>query len=479
VTGSRVVSRLWHSPTATTWGSTAMRSLSVVLVLPLLLRRLPAAEIAVWYLLSTIITLQTLADVGFSPTFTRLIAYALGGSERLVDPPGTVRVAATTRSDPNWALIERIWSTMRVIYWRVTVLAVVSLGAAGTVALMKPMASLDDPSRGWMAWAIVLVVSGGTLWANAFATYLQGLNHIALYRRWEALTSLGAIVTSFVVLLMGGQLLALVAANQAWAVVSLVRNWQLARVVEGRRLLSFHHRGIDREVFSVAWAPAWRSGLGILFSRGVVYASGLIYAQVAAASALSTYLLALRAIQMVSEFAQAPFSSKIPLLARLRSEGRFAEQLRVARRAMCWTYWIYAAGFVTIGVTGAALLNAIGSRVAFADNRLWALLGLGFFVERYGAMHIQLYSTTNHIIWHIANGVTGTIYVIVSLALLSVLGVYAFPVGMLVSYLGFYSWYSARYVYRIFNLGFFGFERSVLIPAAVVVALYASAAFLR
>ena len=82
---SRLAVRLWHSPTFTTWGSTATRSLSVLLVLPLLLRQLTPAEIAVWYLLSTIIGLQTLADLGFAPTFTRLIAYAMGGVERIDD----------------------------------------------------------------------------------------------------------------------------------------------------------------------------------------------------------------------------------------------------------------------------------------------------------------------------------------------------------------------------------------------------------
>jgi len=330
-----------------------------------------------------------------------------------------------------------------------------------------------------MAWAIVVVVSGGILWANAFAAYLQGLNHVALYRRWEALTSVGAILTSFVVLLMGGRLLALVAANQAWAAINVVRNWQLARMVDGGRLAAFHRRGLDPEVMDVAWAPAWRSGLGISFSRGVLYASGLVYAQVADAASLSTYLVGFRAIQLVTELSQAPFSSRIPALARLRSEGRFSDQLAIARRAMRLTYWIYAAGFVGVGLTGAALLSAIGSRIAFADGRLWALLGLGFFVERYGAMHIQLYSTTNHIIWHVANGVTGMIYLAVSLALLGPLGVYAFPVAMLISYLGFYSWYSAGHVYRTFNTGFFGFERSVLLPPALVVTLYAATAFLR
>ena len=40
-----------------------------------------------WYLLSTIIGLQALADLGFAPTFTRLIAYAMGGVEHIEDFP--------------------------------------------------------------------------------------------------------------------------------------------------------------------------------------------------------------------------------------------------------------------------------------------------------------------------------------------------------------------------------------------------------
>jgi len=211
----------------------------------------------------------------------------------------------------------------------------------------------------------------------------------------------------------------------------------------------------------------------------VLYASGLVYAQIANAAALSTYLLAFRAIQLVSELSQAPFYSKIPVLARLRSEGRFADQMTMAQRAMRLSHWTYAAGFVAIGLAASPLLASIGSRVQFADARLWALLGLAFFVERYGAMHIQLYSTTNHIIWHVANGVTGVIYVVTSALLLRPLGVYAFPTAVLIAYLGFYSWYAAGHVYRIFSTGFVRFERDVVLPPALVVALYASTAFLR
>jgi len=97
-------------------------------------------------------------------------------------------------------------------------------------------------------------------------------------------------------------------------------------------------------------------------------------------------------------------------------------------------------------------------------------MGLAFFVERYGAMHLQLYSTTNHIIWHIANGIAGSIYILISLLLFKLVDVYAFPLGLISGYLGFYSWYSAIYSYRAFKLNFINFERhTVLAPLCIMI----------
>jgi hypothetical protein len=79
-------------------------------------------------------------------------------------------------------------------------------------------------------------------------------------------------------------------------------------------------------------------------------------------------------------------------------------------------------------------------------------------------MHIQLYSITNHIVWHIANGITGVIMLLSSLVLYPVIEVYAFPMALVIGYLGFYAWYCSGYSYRAFNLGFFAYERNVMLP---------------
>ena len=73
---------LWESPTLMTWGSFLTRSLSAVLILPMVLRNFPKEEITLWFMFAQIISLQLLVDMGFTPTFSRLIAH--GKTERVI-----------------------------------------------------------------------------------------------------------------------------------------------------------------------------------------------------------------------------------------------------------------------------------------------------------------------------------------------------------------------------------------------------------
>ncbi len=459
-----------------TWLSVGTRALSVLVVLPLLLTRFTAEEVAVWYVLVTMIGLQQLADLGFAPTFVRVIAYAMGGSSTLKDLRGRVEARS---EGPRWDSVHRIWVTMRSVYARLTVGSLVLFSLLGTVGVRRPIESLADPTSGWLAWGVVVLAFGITLHGNAYSAYLQGVNQIALLRRWESYASIAAMITSVVVLLLGGRLLALVISHQTWAVVNVIRNRWLATQVEGGRLRRFLGTGTDREVMDAVWGSAIRSGIGVIFSRGVIISSGLIYAQVADAAALAGYLVAFRVAQMLMDFSNAPFYSKLPLLATLRSQGKDAEQALVAARGMQLSYWSFVIGAITVGMVASAGLRWIGSSVHWVTPSLWAMLSIAFFVERFGAMHLQLYSTTNHIIWHLANGISGTVYLVVSTTLLSPLGVFAFPVGILVGYLSFYSWYAPWSVYKSFTFDFWRFQRRTVLAPAVVMLLFVIGTVLR
>jgi O-antigen/teichoic acid export membrane protein len=266
----------------------------------------------------------------------------------------------------------------------------------------------------------------------------------------------------------------LVIANRAWAVVNVVRDWYLCRIVEGGRWRTLRRGRFERRFFGEVWAPAWRSGISGLMSNGLTSLTGILYAQVGATASVASYLLALKLMTELRNVANAPLYSKIPLMGRLRATGDTATVARVARRGMNLAYAIFALGAVGVGLTGPTLLRRLGSETAFAPLDLWWLLALAFLVHRVGSMHMQVYQTTNHVIAHVVDGFAGLIFIAATLGLIRPLGVYAFPLAMLAGYLGVHAWVSCLYSFRTMGVRPAAFTRQFLaVPAGASLVLAA------
>lgn len=462
----------WDSPTLMTWGSYLSKSLSLVLVLPLVLTTLPVEDVSLWYLLLSVISLQLLADLGFMPTFSRLIAYATSGVS--IGELGSFKSETNQSNSPrtNWEAIEAVVATMKIVYSRLTAVAMLLLLVGGTLFLLHPIQQSSHPERSTIAWVVILVSSFFTIRGNQYSAFLQGLNKIPLVRRWEAIANIGATLTCYFTLLITPDILWLAIANQAWMVGNVLRNYLLCKV-EARGRVNWRSREItDPSLLNVVWSAAWRSGLGSFFGQAPLQLSGLVYGQLGRSGDVAAYLVALQLLTSLRAFAMAPFYSKLPLLAKLRAAGQIEEQLSLAMRGMQHSHWIFAIGFTAMGVLGGWLTETIGSNVDFPPLLLWNLLSVGLVIERYGAMHLQLYTTTNHVVWHIANGVTAAIYALLSFIFYFYIGVYSFPVAYILSYSAFYTPYSARKSHLLFRGRFSAIERKVIIPMILYVVAY-------
>ena len=195
-------------------------------------------------------------------------------------------------------------------------------------------------------------------------------------------------------------------------------------------------------------------------SFGVVHGSALVYAQYGTPEAIASYLLAIRFMSMISLFSQSPFYARIPEMNALIPSNRIPQLISIAQKGMRHAHLTFVAGFLLVGFASYPLLELVGSKTEFVSPKIWAILGLALFFERFGAMHIQLYSTRNRIIWHIANGVTGTITLLFMFFMFEILGPVTIPIAILLGNAGFYSWYSAVHSYREFGVDIWRFERS-------------------
>lgn len=461
-----------------TWASLATRSLTFIIVLPLLLRRFSPEELTIWYLLATLSSLQFLVELGFAPAFVRLLSYAMSGASSL---EAAMAGAGGGLGRPNVALLGDVVGTMRTTYLRLTLVWAALLGVFGTLSLVRPIALLPYPRLGWICWGGVCITSCLVFNGNLFGAWLQGTKQIAILRRWEATMALGSIFTCFVLLKLGAGLLPLVAATQGWALLGLIRNAWLALYVPGSALKPLWNHPYCQQVFSCAWPSAWRLGLAVAMSQGVTQCSGLLYAQFGNARDVASYLLALRIQGAITSISNAPFASKIPQFAQWWSEGSRAQIFHVARRSLSLTLWSLAICLVLLPLVGPLMFSWLGSNTSFPSAVVWWALGASNMAERYGAVHIQLQALSNRVTAHLVNGVTGVIVLGSAAALFGLMGMSSVPVGMAFGYVLVYAPLAAYLSRRQFGLSWSDFDMPGAIPptAFFVLGILSTALFSR
>jgi O-antigen/teichoic acid export membrane protein len=461
-----------------TWMSFVTRASSVFLVLPLMVTRFSSADISLWYLFMTALNFQVLADIGFSSTLIRMFSYARGGLSinelkyvKRSGPEDTVK-------ECNWDTVQTIWQVMNSIYIRLGL----SLGVFiifSSYLLYHPILRSANPTRSTVAWVIIIFTSFIQLRYSTFANYLQGMNQIALVKKWESFLNLLSIITNCLILYLGGDILILVISCQFWMIVNILRDYFLSKNIAGGRLKMISTRAKKNKiVFAAIWPSVWKSGVGTLMSVGVLQIINLIIANNGDTKAVASYLLGYNLIRQISTFSQAPFYSRIPALAQFRAQGEMSSFLKLVKRGMTMSYWSFILPAIAAGVFGTYGLRYIHSHINFPSFLLWGCLCFGILLERCGAMHIQIYSTSNKIIWHIVTGVSGSLVIISCLILKPHIGIYSVPVAMILGNLLFYTWYSMYHSYREFNFNFFKLESKGLIPCLIIMLTYLIFAFI-
>jgi hypothetical protein len=450
-------------------------------VLPLALRQLVPGDVALWQLFTNVLLIAGILDFGLSPTLTRYIGLLAAG--RQLKNLGGIRQPNEKSVDSlaeRRISLQKVVATARVAYLAIALGATLLIGTVGTLAVIQPMNGANAPGSAWQAWGLTVLVSGLSVWNCFYTSLLLGMERVAILRRWEAITATLQVLTVAALLHTGGGLLAIVAANVAWAAAGVARNAWLCRSLSIWSPEEVAPRSYSREVMSEIWRPMWRSGIGILCSQGVLYTSGFIVAQWANGSELASMLLAQRIMMALSQFSQAPFYSKLPNFTTLYAQGKLDDVVGKARRAMFISHTVIAIGVTATGIIIPIALSLINSRVAWVSSSFWLLYATATFVERAGAMHMQLYSLSNHIIWHIANGITGAAMLVQLYVLYPLVGTMAFPISMLTSYALIYSVIALRRSSTHYEQPIFKFEfKASLPPAALSLVILGTAALIR
>lgn len=445
-----ILRQLWHSPVLMTWGNLLVKSSALVVLLPLVVAGLESRDGVIWFGGATLFSFQLIIDFGLTPTITRYVSYAYGGVPlaKMINDARAGRSNESTPShdsSPDWAAIAGLSRHLRSLY-RVTALAALGVGVV-LVLTTLPLAisQSSHPAASGIALSVVLCVATINVYGNSYVSLLQGCGQLALTQRVQMTFAFASIVLSAVVLASGhGVASAIVAFYLPYAVATLV----LRR--ECRALLAATSSGVSAVIDTSQAAQlrrqmagdALRSGVGVLLSLGIIQLSGLVTVRLMTASMASAYMLGLQMIRAATSFSQAPFHAHFPHMASLYyiPEKR-PDLLRIARTGMVRSLLVFLLIVVVVGLLLGFFHTAFGKR-SLPSLALWGWLGMAFLVFRFGAMYLQLYTLTGHVVWHLANGGAAVLMLGVAPFLYPLMGGAGFAAAMLVGYAGFYMPYS-------------------------------------
>jgi hypothetical protein len=444
--------------------------MSMVIVLPLILNRFSPAEISVFFLFSSIITLQLFFAASFGHTFARVIGYVLAGAtlSQIQSPPETwSRNEKKADGNPvDRRLLADLLVSMDRIFNLLALVTIPLLLILGWFCLSKPIASTAEPWRAWLAWAAVIAVTPFVVGSLKYTAFLQGANQVALEQRWAASFVVGGLVTGIVAVLAGGGLLGLILANQFWQIASVLRLRWLYRSVLHQSFEDIPSGSYCPEAMRSIWPAAWRSVVGSTSAMGTTVLGSLWFAQVLPEKPLAELLFGVRVMNIISELCRAPFYSQLPVLNTLRIRGAMPSIIAIAKRGMRRSYFAFLILFIVAPIVAHYALPLIQSQIVFPTIEFWLCLGAAMLLERFGSMHANLYSTTNHIITHWLNGLTMVISLVAMIALTQPYGILAYPLGTLIAMLGFYAWNAVRYSLKSIQQTLWQFERDVFAPVA-------------
>jgi O-antigen/teichoic acid export membrane protein len=318
-----------------------------ILLLPLVLKVLPASEIALWWVFLALGGLASLADFGFGQALSRVYSYLWAGADDF-DVEGLRPLSGNP--EPNRPRLLQLSATARLIYTRLAWVAVFLLAVGGTAMIWPKAQASAQPALTWAAWGAYALAIGYSLGSSHWVFACQGTNRMRDFQASILWSGVLYFVSAAILLVAGCGLFAMVVATllRAW-----LARWLCSRSFQ--QIVSPQPGPLPAPDFSMLkrlWPNAWKFGvlsLGayLIFNSGVLISSRYLSDETTASYGLTAQVGA-----FLANLSALWLSVKWPQLTILRTQGK-VEQMAVvfARRLtiMMGTFLVFGALLVSFG----------------------------------------------------------------------------------------------------------------------------------
>ena len=470
----KIIQKIWSSDTLMTIFSFVVRTGNFIFLLPLILK-LDQAEQSVYWQFQFIYGFIYILVAELGLNFIRSLAFVQGGAkeEDLFD---LRKKTGVNSSDKILELSQRVIGTIHKVGIFSAGVIFILLITLGSMALIQPISLISDQSSIWIAWLYFVAITSLVTFGGNYAHYIQGLGYVAIYRRWEAFVNIISIFAGIIALTKGYGLLGLIFFQQTVFALGLIGRRYLALNLLSKQKLKIKYSSFDYNIFLIIWSKTWRTTCGVIMHSGIFRLTPVFFAQLSSdAMLMASFGLTFKLMTTIVDLSKAPFYSKLPKLAK-KFFSDFENAYLLIKNRFFLSLLLFSITVILIGAFGSKILLLLDSKTELCSELFWVCLGIGFFVERYSAMHLNIYTLSNHIIWHKMYFISGVLYIIFMSLFVNFLPesnkLYAFPISLFLSELFFSTWYSAKHSIKLLKSSFYDFEKKASCMPFIMILCY-------
>ncbi len=358
--------------------ATFFRAASSALLLPLILKLLPAEEVGLWTIFMSVTFLVILFDFGFNSSFTRNITYIFSGVKELK----TEGVSESVDDQVDYSLLKGAIASMRWFYLRISLIVLLFLVTAGTYYVSVVLQNYHgNKTYAYIAWGILCLVNTYNLYTFYYDALLVGKGLIRKSKQIIVFSQIVFLCVAFVLLLRGYGIVAIVSSQLIYVIITRILSHRVFFNKELRTNLNNVKQHKRTEVLKAVYPNALKLGFtalgGILIQRSAVFI-GSLYLPL---KDIASYGLTRQIFDILSGLAPIFVSTYFPLISKYRVEGNVGKIKDIYLKGTIISVLLFFAGGIAVCFFGSPALKLIKSDTVLVPGNLIIVAMIVTFLE--------------------------------------------------------------------------------------------------
>jgi O-antigen/teichoic acid export membrane protein len=344
------------------YAATFLKIAASTLLLPFILRLMPAETVGIWSVFVTINSLILLFDFGFNPSFTRNITYILNGIQKL-QVRGFSHVDTHQMVEVDYGLLKAVLKSMQWFYFRVSIIFFLLLSTFGTLYIYTLLKNYHSSHiEVYIAWGLLCIINTFNLSSIYYDSLLQGKGLVKKSKQIIIISQVVYLLTAAVLIIAGKGLIAIVAAQGTSVIIVRWLSHRLFFTQDIKNKIAKAEVYSKNEIFKAIYPNAVKIGLTTLGAFIVQRSAIFIGSLYLPLKEIASYGISMQIIGLIAGMASiytATYHPKIVLL-RIKDDRKSIRKIYIKGLLIFIVTYVIAGLFLVL--MGNHILNFIGSK---------------------------------------------------------------------------------------------------------------------